>query len=554
MSVKKTISVFIASPGDLAEERAKFKESIEELNNGFGIGADVEFDPLGWEDTLALAGRRNQSLINHEIDRCDVFILCLHRRWGQDAPDSAYSSYTEEEFHRALERFKESGKPEIFTFFKRTDPGQEADPGPQLEKVMGFRRQLEESRQVMYHYFDNNEGFREKVSRHLIAFAKGEIPQVQKEAVNILPLSAIEEIETAKKQAEQALKDAEEARQQADQAYLRAEVFQLEFAEEAAVAANKGKLETARQKFAKAVDGTTNIKVLNLAYTFYRRTGELNLAETYLNRSLAISGKDSQSSQTAAAYGNLGNIYQIRGELEKAEEFYLKSLEINESLGRKEGMANQYGNLGIIYKIRGELEKAEEFLLKSLEIDESLGRKEGMAITYGNLGIIYQTRGELEKAEEFFLKSLEINDSLGRNEGLAIVYGNLGNIYKTRGELETAEGFHLKSLEINESLGRKQGMAIAYGNLGNIYETRGELEKAERFHLKSLEIDESLGRKEGMASTYGNLGNICQIRGELEKAVELWKKSLSLFTEVGAVSMIAQIQGWIDSLKGSNTR
>jgi tetratricopeptide (TPR) repeat protein len=554
VSVKKTISVFIASPGDLAEERAKFKESIEELNNGFGIGADVEFDPLGWEDTLALAGRRNQSLINHEIDRCDVFILCLHRRWGQDAPDSAYSSYTEEEFHRALERFKESGKPEIFTFFKRTDPGQEADPGPQLEKVMGFRRQLEESRQVMYHYFDNNEGFREKVSRHLIAFAKGEIPQVQKEAVNILPLSAIEEIETAKKQAEQALKDAEEARQQADQAYLRAEVFQLEFAEEAAVAANKGKLETARQKFAKAVDGTTNIKVLNLAYTFYRRTGELNLAETYLNRSLAISGKDSQSSQTAAAYGNLGNIYQIRGELEKAEEFYLKSLEINESLGRKEGMANQYGNLGIIYKIRGELEKAEEFLLKSLEIDESLGRKEGMAITYGNLGIIYQTRGELEKAEEFFLKSLEINDSLGRNEGLAIVYGNLGNIYKTRGELETAEGFHLKSLEINESLGRKQGMAIAYGNLGNIYETRGELEKAERFHLKSLEIDESLGRKEGMASTYGNLGNICQIRGELEKAVELWKKSLSLFTEVGAVSMIAQIQGWIDSLKGSNTR
>jgi hypothetical protein len=46
VSVKKTISVFIASPGDLAEERAKFKESIEELNQGFGIGADVKFDPL----------------------------------------------------------------------------------------------------------------------------------------------------------------------------------------------------------------------------------------------------------------------------------------------------------------------------------------------------------------------------------------------------------------------------------------------------------------------------------------------------------------------------
>jgi tetratricopeptide (TPR) repeat protein len=554
VSVKKTISVFIASPGDLAEERAKFKESIEELNNGFGIGADVEFDPLGWEDTLALAGRRNQSLINHEIDRCDVFILCLHRRWGQEAPDSAYSSYTEEEFHRALERFKESGKPEIFTFFKRTDPGQEADPGPQLEKVMGFRRQLEESRQVMYRNFDDNEGFRKEVFEHLIAFAKGEIPQVQKEAVNILPLSAIEEIETAKKQAEQALKKAEEARQQADQAYLRAEVFQLEFAEEAAEAANEGKLETARQKFAKAVDGTTNIKVLNLTYAFYFRTGELNLAETYVNRSLAISGKDNKSSQTAAAYGNLGLIYKTRGELEKAEEFYLKSQEINTSLGRKDGLAIVHGNLGNIYKTRGELEKAENFHLKALEIDESLGSREGMASDLGNLGVIYQIRGELEKSEEFYLKALEIDESLGSNDGMTSAYANLGNIYKTRGELEKAEEFYLKSLEINESLGRKGGMASAYANLGNLFLTRGELEKAEEFYLKSLEIDKSLGSKEGMASDYGSLGIIYETRGELDKAEEVWKRSLSLFTEIGAASMIAQIQGWIDSLKGSNTR
>ncbi len=46
-------------------------------------------------------------------------LLALHRRWGQEAPDAEpYSSYTEEEFHLALDRWKTTGSPEIFVFFK----------------------------------------------------------------------------------------------------------------------------------------------------------------------------------------------------------------------------------------------------------------------------------------------------------------------------------------------------------------------------------------------------------------------------------------------------
>lgn len=148
----RTIRVFIASPGDLAVERRAFKDVIEELNNGFGDGAGMKFEALGWEDTLASTGRRSQGVINREIDRCDVFILAMHRRWGQAAPDAQpYSSYTEEEFHRAFARWqkKRRGKPqapEIFVFFKHIDPASMADPGPQLQKVLDFRKSLEESR------------------------------------------------------------------------------------------------------------------------------------------------------------------------------------------------------------------------------------------------------------------------------------------------------------------------------------------------------------------------------------------------------------------------
>jgi hypothetical protein len=109
-TIRRSIHVFIASPRDLAVERAAFKEVIDELNGDFGDGAGVEFVALGWEYTLATTGRRAQGVINQDIDRSDVFVLAVHRRWGQEAPDAKpYSSYTEEEFHRAMECWKKTG-------------------------------------------------------------------------------------------------------------------------------------------------------------------------------------------------------------------------------------------------------------------------------------------------------------------------------------------------------------------------------------------------------------------------------------------------------------
>ncbi len=47
MPTTRNIKVFIASPGDLAIERRAFKDTIDNLNTGFGRGADVEFESPG---------------------------------------------------------------------------------------------------------------------------------------------------------------------------------------------------------------------------------------------------------------------------------------------------------------------------------------------------------------------------------------------------------------------------------------------------------------------------------------------------------------------------
>ena len=438
----RPIHVFIASPGDLAVERRAFKEVIDELNGGFGDGAGVRFVALGWEDTLATTGRRAQGVINQDIDRSDVFVLALHRRWGQEAPDAKpYSSYTEEEFHRAMERWKKTGSPELFVFFKHVDPGQMADPGPQLQKVLDFRRQLEDSRQVLYRVVADEKAFTTEVDRHLRAYAKGELPKANAppEAV-VLPLEYLQEVTKAKAEAQAAVERAEAHQKHAEAQAARADKLALTLAEQAAAAAQQGRVEEARQTFAKAHEGTTNLQVLYLAYAFYHRTGDLKAAEDMLERWLAISGREAETDETAAAYGNLGLIYRTRGELDRAEEMHKKALEIHEKLGRQEGMANAYGNLGLLYRTRGELVRAEEMFENALAIHETLRHQESMASDYVNLGLLYRTRGELDRAEEMQKKALAVDEKLGHQEGIAAAYGNLGLIYRTRGEPRPGRG------------------------------------------------------------------------------------------------------------------
>ncbi|MGH8473678.1 MAG: hypothetical protein ACREVJ_14740, partial [Gammaproteobacteria bacterium] len=186
-----------------------------------------------------------------------------------------YTSYTEEEFHLALDRWKKDGAPEVFVLFKDVDPASMADAGPQLQKVLAFRKSLEDSRRVLYRFFADEKAFTNEVHRHLRAYAKGELPKADapREAV-VLPVEYIQEVTKAKAEAEAqaALERAEAHQRHAEAQAARADKLALTLAEQAATAAQEGHVEQARQTFAKAHEGTTNLQVLYLASEFYHRT------------------------------------------------------------------------------------------------------------------------------------------------------------------------------------------------------------------------------------------------------------------------------------------
>jgi HEAT repeat protein len=164
---RNILTVFLASPGDLQEERNITQLSIERVNKILSRKVGWQIDLLGWEDTLP-GYSRPQTLINIYADSYDLFIGVLWCRWGQNT--GKYSSGFEEEFIRARDRHKKTGKPEIWLFFKKIDEKSVEDPGPQLAKVLKFKEEQIGLKELNYKEFSDSVSWDKLIYDSLLAY------------------------------------------------------------------------------------------------------------------------------------------------------------------------------------------------------------------------------------------------------------------------------------------------------------------------------------------------------------------------------------------------
>jgi len=576
---RKVIRVFIASPGDLGEERTRFPQIIAEVNKIKANKKRIHLEPVGWEDTLPGRGRP-QRLINKDIKNCELIIMLLWKRWGSST--GKYSSGFEEEYELARSLNQKTKKPDIWLYFRSVPDSMLADPGEQLRQVLDFRSKVEAEKKFLYRAYENVDEWEKLFREHLCRWLDDQPPSafrissgppgtppeglLQKYEERIKHLEG--ELEKrASEQIEIAYTLAREAQEKADSGQItKAEEY---FARAAAVSADPriindyglflmriGMLAKAEDKFnevaqlGKAVgDRGTEAFAYNHLGVLYQFRGDLKAAVRMHKKALGIHRELGSQEGMGSAYSNLGILYRTTGELDVAEKMFKKALAIAKRLGRKEGMANSYGNLGTLYQAKGEPDVAEEMFKKALAIDKELGRKEGIANSYGNLGVLYQTRGESEVAEKMFKKVLAIEKRLGREYGMANAYCNLGILYQNQGDLKNAEEMYKKSLAVDERIGRKEGIANVYGNLGVLYKDEGDLNTAEAMYKKAIDMHEVLGKKEGLANNYTNLGILYEDQGHLKPAEEMFKKALDIFVLLGNKTLARKIESLIKEVK-----
>ncbi len=171
--VRRVLSVFLASPNDVVDERLLAREAVDFVNRLAGPQLGWYVELVVWEDTPP-AFKRPQTVINKGVDTCDLFVGILWERWGQ--PTGEYSSGFEEEFQRARRRHVETGSPEIWLFFCRVDPKKIADPGDQLKLVLAFKREQIERRELLFKEYESPEEWRLKFIESLLKYLFEQTP------------------------------------------------------------------------------------------------------------------------------------------------------------------------------------------------------------------------------------------------------------------------------------------------------------------------------------------------------------------------------------------
>ena len=189
----KLIKVFLASPGDVLEEGKIVRETLDSINRTLGDEKEIQFRIINWKtDSFPSYGDDAQTIINEQIadmSNYDLFIGIMWNRFGTPTPRA--DSGTEEEFIRAVESLKNSGRPEIMFYFNQAPHSfNSLEETEQKMKVLKFKKELEKNG-LPYSYNGIDEfkkDFRNHVESWLVKHSPQKLapPHIESEVVQLV--------------------------------------------------------------------------------------------------------------------------------------------------------------------------------------------------------------------------------------------------------------------------------------------------------------------------------------------------------------------------------
>ncbi|RLA56814.1 MAG: hypothetical protein DRR04_13785 [Gammaproteobacteria bacterium] len=172
----RVLKVFIASPGDVQQERQAVTEAVHNLSPRTLEMFDVALDVIKWDDFSPVARPdlrgSHQEVINSRVADATIFVGILNRRYGTpDNEDPGKRSGTHMEFETAI-RYRD--RISILTYYKREafeDSHKETGNDPLQRKKLGELKAKLRSERIPHHCYDNIEDFRRRIVLDLLEAA-----------------------------------------------------------------------------------------------------------------------------------------------------------------------------------------------------------------------------------------------------------------------------------------------------------------------------------------------------------------------------------------------
>src|SRR5258708_6541121 len=138
------LRIFLASPGDLVDEREVVRACVDELRARRSGQSKAAYEVVGWERVRGTA-RRPQEAINELISESHFLIALFKGSWGSE-PGSpwGYTSGTEEELFTGLLELVRAEQPMRVVWVAFL-----GQPAP-ADQIVNLRRQMSRHHSIMY--------------------------------------------------------------------------------------------------------------------------------------------------------------------------------------------------------------------------------------------------------------------------------------------------------------------------------------------------------------------------------------------------------------------
>ena len=567
----KYIKLFLASSAvEFEQERNELGSYIRMLNDIYAKRG-IYFELTIWDD-LSDAVTRDcaQEECSQEIRNSQYFYVLFGKDAGED---------TIQEFNVALEQFRKSGAPHIYTYFRQLPAGQ-----PASQSVKDFMERLDQEIGHYYSTFTHLDAVKLNMLLELtrnsnlnsnLKFEDG------KAKLDGKPVLALGNVPIYSKNEELQKRIAE--KQRLDEEFADLRVAMITAPEDDELFSRLMDVSKQRNQLSDQIH-QMEMSILDLCST----VSEMNASGRPLSwrEKKAVQLLDAGNYQGALA---ILNDVQRQKELEQAKEIEKNGLDrirgyISENRLKIETLTSQ-SVTGVTIQTISELDACYEETVKlaeeyRIELDvlydyaDFLGKlhrySKGIAVakrldTYYELeqapesdqaalknllGVFYSNTNQFKEAGKCYQKALEICRRLSRkapeayDRDVAMACNNLGVFYHRTNRMKEAEEYYQEVLDIYRRLEKKNPeayegyVADACNSLGNLYRDTKRMKEAEECYQKALEIRRRVAKKnsdayEGnVADSCNNLGIFYSDTNRIKESEKYYQEALEIYRQL----------------------
>ncbi|PSL43876.1 tetratricopeptide repeat protein [Chitinophaga niastensis] len=236
-------------------------------------------------------------------------------------------------------------------------------------------------------------------------------------------------------------------------------------------------------------------------------------------------------------YVKIYKSYGKLGEIDKAETYVDRTIKLAEKLKLQSFIGRAYYSLGFYYQSQGHYIQAEDTYNKGIRKSQEIGDKRLYGDIYYNLGAMYASWSDFDKALSANLKAVSVYNELDNKLNAAGCYVNIADAYKSLEQYKTAITYLEQAVQVfKQSKGEEYGLALSYASIGANYFLADEKElgmsKTEKYQVALNFLDLSLGFANQLqdyslfGTIYRTRAKILSVNGSSEQALEAFQKAI----------------------------